>query len=349
MDSIQKQTKLKVITRDLYADNLKSFLMILVIFGHFLQIYQGSSVMSGMKNCIYSFHMPLFIFLSGYFSKNITCQRQRDIDCILYPFFIFQILNIIYTKFVPAQPLKENIFYPYHQNWYLLALFWWRLITPYFRYIKKKFVISFSFVLSLSIGFFPEFNMFLGLYKTIYFLPFFVIGYYCEELGVLRDRLEKVQVWLIVLFVAIMSSILLATSFDNDLAGYIKYGFIANDGYGCNLGKFAVRGMALLVSILLCFIFLSIFDLLCKLIKTRWLHNVGGGTMLTFLSHEFIMIPLLSLYSKTGIICPILCLITSILIWWITSRESVVAFFLPLLDLSVLCRKCHIPFYREVK
>lgn len=51
--------------RLLYWDTLKGFLIILVVFGHC-----GTAVGDNMLSVVYSFHMPLFILISGFFSKR---------------------------------------------------------------------------------------------------------------------------------------------------------------------------------------------------------------------------------------------------------------------------------------
>ncbi|MBP3851842.1 MAG: acyltransferase family protein, partial [Erysipelotrichaceae bacterium] len=56
--------------RDYYFDNLKAVLIFLVILGHFLLPIETGPLCI-LKRWIYSFHMPLFIFVSGYFSKGV--------------------------------------------------------------------------------------------------------------------------------------------------------------------------------------------------------------------------------------------------------------------------------------
>ena len=201
------------VERDNYADFLKYLLICMVVLGHFIGLYQyRTGIAGGLYTWIYSFHMPLFVFISGYFSKHINECRRKTIDTLLYPFILFQAINIIYTFFIPYEPLIGNIFYPYHQNWYLLALFWWRCFIPYRRFFKKWIVIAFSILLSLSVGFFPEWNGFLGLYKTAYFLPFFVFGIYCDNLTKLLTRLISHKLfWLCIFIVSILVIFLLSS------------------------------------------------------------------------------------------------------------------------------------------
>lgn len=262
--------------RDNFADFLKYFLIWMVVLGHFINLYQRSAgPIGGLYNCIYTFHMPLFVFISGYFSKRMNTYRRKNLDTLLYPFIIFQILNIVYTLIVPIEPLKNNFFYPYHQNWYLIALFWWRLFSPYKQFFKDYVVISFSVLISLGVGFFPEWSGFLGLYKTAYFLPFFVLGSYCDDLTKLLDKLMKHKVlWLVLLLVVLTSVMLL--SFNSDALNIINYAFKADLGYDNGIKSLIPRVCALGVSALMCYAVLVIMNILYNNLKTRWLKFTGG-------------------------------------------------------------------------
>lgn len=58
-------------SRDLRFDTLKGFLILSVVFGHFFlydATHEGLSEV--MVNFFYSFHMPLFVFVSGFFTKT---------------------------------------------------------------------------------------------------------------------------------------------------------------------------------------------------------------------------------------------------------------------------------------
>ena len=58
----------KVKERSLLFDNIKTVLIILVVLGHALEEISLEHEYGIIRACIYSFHMPAFIFISGYFS-----------------------------------------------------------------------------------------------------------------------------------------------------------------------------------------------------------------------------------------------------------------------------------------
>lgn len=57
-------------TRDTKLDSLKFFLVCLVIIGHVVGPYKELMTNLILKDFIYLFHIPLFVYLSGYLSKN---------------------------------------------------------------------------------------------------------------------------------------------------------------------------------------------------------------------------------------------------------------------------------------
>lgn len=65
--------------RDSWFDNIKGFLMICVVVGHFVGVYiTRYPTFNFLYNFIYTFHMPAFAVVSGYFMKRRV--EQKDLD-----------------------------------------------------------------------------------------------------------------------------------------------------------------------------------------------------------------------------------------------------------------------------
>ena len=76
--------------RSAYWDNIKGFLMLLTVFGHILfQLQDSSAVIDVTVDIIYMFHMPAFVFVSGYFGKSERSHSFESIIKLLFLFFIF--------------------------------------------------------------------------------------------------------------------------------------------------------------------------------------------------------------------------------------------------------------------
>nr|MCX3330604.1 acyltransferase family protein [Bacillus pacificus] len=58
-------------SRDSYFDNAKFLLIFLVVFGHILRSFiNDNEFMLYLYKFIYTFHMPAFILVSGFFAKG---------------------------------------------------------------------------------------------------------------------------------------------------------------------------------------------------------------------------------------------------------------------------------------
>lgn len=65
--------------RDKYWDTLKFALIFLVVYGHVIgNIVIDTCFTRAMFNFIYTFHMPLFIFVSGRFSHYTDKNRYKS-------------------------------------------------------------------------------------------------------------------------------------------------------------------------------------------------------------------------------------------------------------------------------
>ncbi len=88
-----KEIKYDFIKRErLFFDNARAILILLVVFGHMLQPYtSGDKYLSALYLVIYSFHMPTFLFISGYFAKNIDkpYYLEKISKRLIVPYMIF--------------------------------------------------------------------------------------------------------------------------------------------------------------------------------------------------------------------------------------------------------------------
>lgn len=160
-----------------FVDNLKVLLIFLVVFGHLIERYiDTNNTLMGIYMFIYTFHMPLFIFISGFLSKNINKSKKVFLKNLLIPYIV---LNIIWYGLAYMYTGEANlpIIYPGWTLWFLLSLFFWRVSLKYL--IRIKYILPISFILGILVGLVPNGSL-LSFSRTIFFLPFFLLGYYCD-------------------------------------------------------------------------------------------------------------------------------------------------------------------------
>jgi fucose 4-O-acetylase-like acetyltransferase len=293
-------------TRNLYFDNAKFILIFLVVLGHFTNLNRGLPIMGGLNNIIYSFHMPLFVFISGYFSRNINQQRKSEITEILYMYLVFEILNYLFTSITSLGYGSFNIFVPTYQNWYILGIFFWRLLIPYFNFFSKKTAFISILIIALIIGYFKGFNSFLGLYRILYFMPFFVLGYFSDNLETLIDKYKKYKWIFIVLLIFSLGSIFTLSKINPTFNNAISYAYTPYSGYSKDL-HILLRVAGLISSFIISF---SILFLIPS--EKIFFTQFGGRTINVFLLHMFLVFPINAIYSMLNLSAEII-LISSIL------------------------------------
>lgn len=120
-------------TRDLRLDGLKYFLICLVVLCHLMQGCRYEGVFFPVfYSFVYSFHMPLFIMLSGYFfTANSYEKAHASNKKLIEPLIIWHFgVLFVFDIFVLHQfDIKRYILFEPSPLWYLVSLIFWRWIT----------------------------------------------------------------------------------------------------------------------------------------------------------------------------------------------------------------------------
>ena len=168
--------------RDYSFDNMKVLLITLVVFGHALEEFGTTGKLGLIRAVIYSFHMPLFIFISGYFSKS-DAKPEKLLKTTVIPFIIF---NTIWMFTQGTAINKINFFKPIYVFWYLLSLFFWRVTVKYFDRVKG--IVRLAFIVGIYCGCIGEAERFFSISRTVSFFPYFILGYKFK-----KESIEKIR------------------------------------------------------------------------------------------------------------------------------------------------------------
>ena len=155
--------------RVLYWDNMKGFLIILVVFAHFLYQFQsGRFLADALVDFIYLFHMPAFIFVSGYFGKSKNSRSPKSIAKLLILYYLFNTAMGFLFGF-------ESLLIPVYSYWYLLALAVWRVTAPYLAKINHVQILLVP--AAILVGLLQDVDNTLAISRIIAFYPFYMAGY----------------------------------------------------------------------------------------------------------------------------------------------------------------------------
>ena len=174
----------KAAERNYRMDNLKCLLIFAVVFGHMLELFMGKN--DGFKVIylvIYSFHMPLFAFVSGVFARY---SPEKIRNHLIYPYVVFQILYLLFANNVLEKETEVQFTTPYWLLWYLFASIAWNLLLPLvqgggFTWRKKAVVLAAAFLAGILIGFDDKAGYYLSFSRIVEFFPYFLMGAYYRE------------------------------------------------------------------------------------------------------------------------------------------------------------------------
>ncbi|MBO1003653.1 acyltransferase family protein [Pseudogracilibacillus auburnensis] len=195
--------------RNAYFDNAKILLISLVVFGHLIQPFTSDSEGIGtLYTWIYTFHMPAFILLAGFFAKgsgNLSYILKLAKKLII-PYIIFQVMYTGYYFLIgKSNWLTDSIFYPHWSLWFLFSLFCWHLLLILYKKIPPRVGIGLALLIGILIGFFDSFGHTFSLSRTFVFFPYFLIGYWLskEQMTFLKRKSVKIASVFIMLSIAV--------------------------------------------------------------------------------------------------------------------------------------------------
>ncbi|MDY5497911.1 MAG: hypothetical protein SPF99_08015 [Anaerobutyricum sp.] len=174
-------------------DNLKCFLIMTVVIGHFVNQYAGvSDLMKSLSVFIYSFHMPLFIFLSGLLERKWDEEHPfRWSKPVYYIMIGYTLKFLIYgIKILFHQKAVFHWFGDTGIPWYMFAMAALMVLTYLLRNLDPRLVFPGSIVLACLAGYDVKIGSFLYLSRIIVFFPFYYLGYHLNAQKV-QKSLEK--------------------------------------------------------------------------------------------------------------------------------------------------------------
>ena len=154
-----------------FWDNFKGMLIFLVVFAHILYETNGGTVITPVLDIIYIFHMPAFVFTTGYLSRSRHSRSRESLFGLLSLYFLF---NAVMCFVNPGGAITQLVT-PVYSFWYLLAVIVWRAAAEWLS--KIPHILPLSIAVGLLSGFFGDVTNVLSVSRIIAFLPFFMAGY----------------------------------------------------------------------------------------------------------------------------------------------------------------------------
>lgn len=266
-----------------YIDLAKFIAIFLVVWGHCIALYDGGYV-STIRTVIYTFHMPLFMIMSGFFAESsfkraFTPFVTRRFKQLLVPTASCTLICVAYLLATDQHKiiLQEII----GNSWFLKTLFVIYALAYFVKRIKAPdivlFLVSWGMILLIPHSYSLQFN---------WMYPYFWIGILINKY---REEVERhdltVFATCVLLYVFTWTYTYLLGIQTNDMLP-MSYAQMSNQWFGLLL-KF-VLGISGSVAIIMG----------CRLLTARWnmlehIADYGKYTLGIYVVQTFVIVRLL--------------------------------------------------------
>lgn len=262
-------------------DNLKGMAIFMIVLWH-LDILRTVDPL--VYKVMYLTSLPIFFFVSGYFSKIGPDEPIKAFKRLLIPYLVFCLISKLFSWFVMGHPPKLAMFvYSSFALWFLISLFTMKILLPIFDRLRYPLVIS--IICAVAIGFIDVHPLILGLTRTFAYMPIFLIGFYYnsykEKLQTNYSRFtayfQKYSILFVVLSLLFIFAAILVMP---------QKHFLFKDAFSGNLLYESIKRIIVLAAMMLAVLLLNRFMTNRKCILTKF----GVNSMAVYILHTFLRI-----------------------------------------------------------
>ncbi|MET8473057.1 acyltransferase family protein [Streptomyces sp. NPDC006422] len=270
--------------RDAFFDNAKYLAIVLVALGHAWEPLRGDSrAAAALYFTVYTFHMPAFIVISGYFSRSWDAsprRMKRLVTGVLVPYVIFELAYTFFKRTVGDDPdYPITLLDPWYLTWFLTALFIWRITTPLWKVVRAPLPLALAIAVLAAVS--PDIGDDLDLQRVLQFLPFFVLGLCLrpEHFALVRQRAARIAA------VPVFAGALLVAYW---AAPRMTAAWFYRRDSAQELGAPGWTGVVMTLALFGCSVILMACFFAWVPGRRMWCTALGAGTLYGYLLHGFL-------------------------------------------------------------
>lgn len=292
-------------------DNAKAILIFLVVFGHAItHLISNNELTRSVFLWITAFHMPLFMFLTGIFSKSFVnapkINANKIVSYILLYFFMKLTIYLtlgIFRSWGTFRWTSEG-----GTPWYIFVTAVFMVVTYLIKGFNNKKVLVISVALALAVGYINEIGDTFMLSRIFVYYPYFFLGYMLDRekmLAFISRKSVRAISW-VVLVIFTLGIFALGDSIYS-----IRYVMTGNNPYSEFGADWAPFGILLRTG---CYIVSSIVSLavlsVIPIKRIPVITKIGSKTLTVYALHRQVLyilqytalVPMASILSEYGLL-----------------------------------------------
>ena len=159
-------------------DNVKFWMILCVVVGHVMNCFRGNTTADIIYTFVYSFHMPVMIFVAGMFSRN--CIEQKRYETVINYIAVYLIMKVLEaaSTYIVKGSFSYHFLWESGPAWFALAMAVFILTTMFISRYNGKYI----FAIALLAGCFAILDTHFGDHfasmRIMVFYPVFLAGFY---------------------------------------------------------------------------------------------------------------------------------------------------------------------------
>ena len=286
-------------------DNIRFWMILCVVIGHVLYVFRGDPVADAIYVFVYSFHMPVLIFLSGMFSKHaVDNRRYETVIQYLAIYLIMKFLEAL-SDYMIKERFSFYFLWESGPAWFALAMAVFILVTMLIRKYDRRCMLILALMVGCLAGLDTHFGNHFASMRICVFYPVFLAGYYTDPKQLILSKTNTVMRALIrIVAAAVLVLIFIVFFLFSDRTAVLLQLFKGKYAYD-EMGM----GIEVVVLRLICYAFWIALGGLIFLATGEheavytW---IGTRTMSVFIWHSFIISMLLVKFNGKGILIDVL-------------------------------------------
>lgn len=271
--------------RDAYFDNVKYLAIVLVAVAHAWEpVMDGSRITRALYMVVYTFHMPAFILVSGYFSRSFDMSSpkvKRLVTGVVVPYVLFETAYSLFKRYADgAADTSITLLDPLFLTWFLIALFIWRVTTPLWQSLRHPLPVALVIAMLASVS--PEIGDDLDLQRVCQLLPFFVLGLLMKSEHFQLVRRREVRLLAVPLALG-------ALVFAYWAAPRMRLGWFYRSNSAQEMDFQWWTGPVMTLAMFGCAMLLTVAFLAWVPRRPMWFTVLGAGTICGYLLHGFLI------------------------------------------------------------
>ncbi|MFB4424519.1 acyltransferase family protein [Streptomyces sp. QL37] len=271
--------------RDAYFDNVKYLAIVLVAVAHAWEpVMDGSRTARALYMVVYTFHMPAFILVSGYFSRSFDMSPpkvKRLVTGVVVPYVLFETAYSLFKRYAGGEAdASITLLDPFFLTWFLIALFIWRVTTPVWQSLRHPLPVALAIAVLASVT--PGIGDDLDLQRVCQLLPFFVLGLLMKPEHFQMIRRREVRLLALPLFAG-------ALVFAYWAAPRMQLGWFYRSNSAQEMDFPWWSGAVMFLAMFGCALVMTVAFLAWVPRRHMWFTVLGAGTICGYLLHGFLV------------------------------------------------------------